>query len=316
MDRRKFLQYSGGAAAGLAAIAALGGCAPALMGTSQPGSNRYPRPGLQLFTVMALLDRNFQGTLQTVADIGYRQVETMGAFNRDPSEVRAIFDQIGLSSPSQHLMPGTLYADFALYNRGGISWEEIIRRFVAAFDFTRVEQFVTEAIGRAKALGQSYVVWQMNWQKGYGLAEAKQHIQAFNLAGKLCHDAGLIFAFHNHDLEFAPLDGSTAYDLIVQNTDPDLVKLEMDFMWATTAGVDPVDYFARYPGRFRLTHLKDRSADGKIVVAGTGIEDFPRLLKASEAAGIEYAFVEYDQPKDPIAEIVAAYRYLTAIERS
>ena len=243
MDRRKFLQYSGGTAAGLFSLVGLGGCASTLVEASPPGDQYYPRPGLQLFTVMTLLDRDFYGTLKTVAEIGYRQVETMGAFNRDPTEVRATFDRLGLVSPSQHLMPGSLYADFALYNRGGIGWDEIIRRFIAAFDFARVEQFVTEAIGRASALGQSYIVWQMNWQKGYGVEEAKKHINAFNLAGQLCRNAGLTFAVHNHDLEFAPLDGSTAYDMIVQNTDPDLVKLEMDFMWATAAGVDPVAYF-------------------------------------------------------------------------
>jgi sugar phosphate isomerase/epimerase len=312
MHRRDFLRC---VSAGLVIGSAVGGCAQELVRGAPSSGARYPRPGLQLFTVMTLLDRDFRGTLRAVADIGYREVETMGAFDRDPGEVRAMLAEFGLSTPSQHLMPGALYADFSLYNRGGIAWEEIIRRFVAAFDFNRVEQFVTEAIGRAQGLGQSYVVWQMNWLEGYGLAEARQHIAAFNLAGKLCRDAGLTFAFHNHNLEFAPLDGSTAYDLIVQNTDPDLVKLEMDFMWATTAGIDPVAYFERYPGRFKLTHLKDRSADGKIVVAGTGIEDFPRLLKASEAAGIEHAFVEYDQPTDPLAEIIAAYRYLSAVER-
>lgn len=268
---------------------------------------------MQLFTVMKLLDADFEGTLRTVAKIGYREVETMGAFDRDAAALRTLFDRYGLKTPSQHLMPGNLYRDFSSYNRGEIGWEEITRRFRLAFDFSRVEQFVTEAIERAKLLGQNYIVWQMNWQKGYGRAEVDKHVAAFNLAGVLCRQAGLTFAFHNHDLEFAPLDGSTPYDMMVERTDPDLVKLELDVMWASKAGVDPIALFERYPGRFRMTHLKDRTADGKIVIPGTGVEDFPRLLAASERAGIEHAFVEYDQPVDPIHEITAAYDYLTRL---
>lgn len=306
MDRRDFLRAAGGVGAGLSALTV----APAFARTGD-----FPRPGLQLFTVMKLLDTDFEGTLRTIAQIGYRQVETMGAFNRDPAWVRDQFRRFGLTTPSQHLMPSTLYNDFSSYNRGEIGWAEIIRRFTLAFDFNRVEQFVTEAIGRAKILGQQYIVWQMNWQKGYGLSEVKQHIAAFNIAGQLCRDAGLGFAFHNHDLEFLPLDGTTPYDLLVQGTDPDLVKLEMDFMWASFAGADPVAYFERYPGRFRMTHLKDRTTAGKIVIPGTGIEDFPRLLDASKKAGIEHAFVEYDQPVSPIDEIRAAYRYLRTLQR-
>ena len=310
MDRRHFLRSAGLAGAGVSALVAT----PSIARLSRTGHD-FKRPGLQLFTVMKLLDTDFEGTLRTVSKIGYREVETMGAFNRDPAAVRDQLRRFGLVTPSQHLMPGSLYNDFSSYNRGEIGWEEIIRRFTLAFDFARVEQFVTEAIGRAKILGQKYIVWQANWQKGYGLAEVKKHVDAFNLAGKLCHEAGLTFAFHNHNLEFGPLDGTTAYDLIVQGTDPETVKLEMDFMWASFAGVDPVAYFERYPGRFRMTHLKDRTADGKIVIPGTGIENFPRLLLASEKAGIEHAFVEYDQPVSPIDEIKAAYHYLTTLDR-
>jgi sugar phosphate isomerase/epimerase len=305
MHRRQFL-----ASAGLAGFA----LSP-LMARATVGQSGYARPGLQLFTVMKLLDADFEATLHSVAHIGYREVETMGAFDRDPQAVLDQFERFGLTTPSQHLMPGNLYRDFSSYNRGEIGWDEIVRRFTLAFDFSQVERFVTEAIGRAKILGQRYIVWQTNWQKSYGLDEVKKHIAAFNLAGKLCHQAGLTFAFHNHNLEFAPLDGSTAYDRMVQETDPDQVKLEMDFMWASFAGVDPVAYFTRYPGRYRMTHLKDRTADGKVVIPGTGIEDFQRLLLASEKAGIEHAFVEYDQPQNPIHEILGAYRYLTALER-
>lgn len=304
MRRREFLQAAAG---GMVACYSL----PLL---AKPSIGSF-RPGLQLFTVMELLDKDFPGTLSTVAEIGYQEVETMGAFGRDAGEVGAILDRHNLVSPSQHLMPGDLYSYFSAYNRGEITWKAIIDRFTLAFDFDRVEEFVTEAILRAEALGQKYIVWQMNWREGYGLDEVKKHLAAFNLAGELCHDAGLTFAFHNHDLEFAPLDGTTAYDLLVQGTDPEKVKLEMDFMWASKGGVDPVDYLGRYPGRFRLVHLKDRTVDGKVAVPGTGVEDFPRLLKAAERAGVAHAYVELDQPVDPIRDIRQAYAYLNKVSK-
>lgn len=315
MHRRHFLSLTAQAGLGLAAMS-LPGCTSTsglTTGSGTDGAAAALRPGLQLFTVMTLLDRDFEATLKAVRDIGYRSVETVGAFDRDPAQVADLFAKYGLSSPSQHLMPGGLYGDFSLYNRGGIGWDEIVRRFATAFDFAAVDRFIAEAISRANVLGQRFIVWQTNWQKHYGLAEVKQHIAAFNRAGRLCADAGLQFAVHNHDLEFAMVDGMPAYDRMVQETDPVLVKLEMDFMWATAAGVDPVAYFKRYPGRFRMTHLKDRTADGKIAIPGMGVEDFPRLIAASRAAGIEHAFVEFDQPTDALREIGGAWNYLTAL---
>lgn len=316
MHRRSFLSLCRSSGAGLAASLFLPGCsglkthrAPAAVASAMAGM----RPGVQLFTVMSLLDRDFEGTLAAVAAIGYRDVETVGAFDRDPAQVADLFAKHGLTSPSQHLMPGNLYGDFSVYNRGGMSWDEIVRRFAAAFDFAQVDRFVDEAIGRAHKLGQRYVVWQTNWQKQYGLAELKQHIAAFNRAGDLCHAAGLQFAFHNHNLEFAPVDGMPGYDRMVLETDPDRVKLELDFMWATAAGVDPVAYLERFPGRYRMTHLKDRTADGRVTIPGMGVEDFPRLIAASHKAGIEHAFVEFDQPTDPLHEVTAAWDYLVRL---
>lgn len=280
-------------------------------------SNRYfSRPGLQLFTVMSLLDEDFEGTLDRVSGIGYRTMETVGVFDRDPAQVRDALAERQMVTVSQHLMPGDLYQSFSAYNRGLISWPDIVRKFTDAFAFDRVEAFVVEAIERAQGMGQRYIVWQLNWLESYGLDEVNKHVAAFNLAGDLCHQAGLTFAIHNHNHEFLPLDGSTAYDRMVQETDPDKVKLEMDFMWASFAGVDPVAYFERYPGRYRMAHLKDHTSDGRIAIPGKGVEDFQRLLSASEKAGIEYAFVEFDQPVNPVKEIAEAYSYLTQVKRA
>lgn len=304
MNRREFIKA-------LSAVAAMAYANPMLAS----GSQYYRPPGLQLFTVMKLLDMDFSGTLQQVSKIGYDNVETMGVFNHSATTLKALLEENNLQTHSQHLMPGNLYRYFSTYNRGELSWEEIVKIFIAAFDFKKVEAFITEAIERAKILGQKYIVWQLNWQESYGLDQVKQHIQAFKLAGDLCHQAGLVFAVHNHDKEFASLDSSSAYDIIVQETDPDKVKLEMDFMWASYAGIDPVSYLERYASRYRLVHLKDHNKSGQIVLPGQGVEDFSRLLAACEATGVEHAYFEFDKPVDPIAEITHAYEYLSTVPR-
>lgn len=304
MKRRDVVKWMG--------LAAVASACPTVLASSNP---YFQKPGLQLFTVMKLLDQDFEGTLNAVQGIGYRTVETVGAFGKPASQVKELLQQYNLYTPSQHLMPGTLYQDFSAYNQGKIGWEEIVKRFTSAFDFNRVEYFIEEAIGRAQTLGQNYIVWQLNWLPEYGNKELEQHIKAFNTAGKMCKEAGLQFAFHNHDHEFASVGDTTHYDLLVQNTAPDLVQLEMDFMWATFAGVDPVAYLKRYADRYKMVHLKDLTKDRKITIPGKGTENFQKLLSVSEQVGVQYAFVEFDQPSDPMQEIAEAYTYLTRIKK-
>ncbi|WP_390518255.1 sugar phosphate isomerase/epimerase family protein [Halioxenophilus aromaticivorans] len=293
-------------------LAAVTSACPTVLSSSNP---YFQKPGLQLFTVMKLLDQDFEGTLSAVQGIGYRTVETVGAFGKPASQVKELLQQYNLYTPSQHLMPGTLYQDFSAYNQGKIGWDEIVKRFTYAFDFNRVEYFIEEAIGRAQTLGQDYIVWQLNWLPEYGKKELKQHVKAFNTAGKMCKEAGLQFAFHNHDHEFTSVGDTTYYDLLVQNTAPDLVQLEMDFMWATFAGADPVVYLKRYADRYKMVHLKDLTKDRKITIPGKGTENFQNLLSVSEQVGVQYAFVEFDQPNAPMQEIAEAYNYLTRIKK-
>lgn len=299
VDRRTLLKS-------LSAAAALS-AAPAMARRRR----HYPL-GLQSFTAMKLLEADFDGTLAMIAALGYREIETLGSFGRDPATVQAAFARHGLVSPSQHLMPGDLYETF---KAPPADRTELIRKFADAFSFDRVDAFIGEAIVRAKALKQSYIVWQVSWQSGQGLDKAKKMTAAFNRAGELCARAGLQFAFHNHDHEFEPIDGIVPYEYMVEHTDPKTVKLQIDFMWALKAGADPAAYFRKYSGRYRLCHLKDRTADGNITGTGHGIENFPALIKQAEAAGIEHYYFEYDRPVDPAAEIREAAAFLGPLLR-
>ena len=267
--------------------------------------------GLQLFTVMVPLEQDFEGTLQAVAKIGYKEVETIGSFGRDPAHVRELLDRYGLASPSQHLVPGNLYDVFNAFTQRRMSHEEINKRWLEVMSIERVTPIIEEGIARARILGQKYLVWQILWPEQMATRELMDRFcRAMNTAGDLCAKEGLVFNFHNHSVEFKPVNGYIPYDLIVENTDPKTVKLEMDVYWAVAAKADPVAYFRRQPGRYPQCHLKDGNANGDITVAGAGIVDFPGVLHAAKTAGIEHYYVEYDRADDPMAAARQSYDYL------
>lgn len=120
--------------------------------------------------------------------------------------------------------------------------------------------------------------------------------EMLNKAGERCSKAKIQFGYHSHNFEFPPIDGIVPYDLILQNTDKELVKMEADLFWITKAGVDPVAYFTKYPGRFPLWHVKDMERGSEqFAEVGHGVIDFDRIFAAREVAGLEHWFVEQDQ---------------------
>ncbi len=303
LSRRSLL----GAAAALTAGATLGGRATWAAPARRP-------LGIQLYTLMTLLDADFEGTVAKVAKMGYKEVETLGSFGRDPAYVHEVFQKYGLVSPSQHIMPPGLYEVFDDGVAGRIDRATFERKFIEAFDFDHVEGLIDACAKQAVVQQQKYIVWQISWPSQLqSLDQIKQLIAALNRAAKAAHDRGFQLAYHNHDQEFKKVGGDVPYDLILKGTDPDLLKFEMDLAWATKAGVDPVAYFHAYPGRFKMLHMKDVAADGSVRDPGTGLVDFKRIIPAAEMAGVEHFFVEYDVPTDPLRTAADAYTYLAPL---
>jgi sugar phosphate isomerase/epimerase len=299
MHRRHFL---GGTLAGLAVAGVMPG-----MALSAPKR----RLGLQLFTVMAQLEQDFDGTLQAVAAMGYREVETIGAFGRDPAQVRASLERHGLVSPSQHLIPGDLYEVFKGFTQRRVTKEQARKRWLEVMTVERVTPILEEGIARAQVLGQRYICWQALWPEQMATRQlVDRFCEAMNAAGELCAKSGLVFNFHNHSDEFKQLNGYVPYDVIVENTNPTTVKLELDVYWAIAGKADPVAYFTRYPGRYRQCHLKDGNAAGDLTTTGRGIVDFRAVLRAAAQAGVEHYYVEYDRADDPMAESRRSFDYL------
>jgi len=297
----------------------LGGAAALAAGTAFGGAAALARPrkrplGIQLYTLMTLLDADFAGTIAKVAGMGYREVETLGSFGKDPKFVREVFDRHGLVSPSQHIMPPGLYEVFDDGVADRIDRATFERKFIEAFDFNHVESLIDACAKQAGPLGQKYIVWQISWPSQLkSLEQIKTLIAALNRAATAAHDRGFQLAYHNHDQEFTKVGNDVPYDLIVQGTDPAKLKFELDLAWATKAGVNPVAYFKRYPGRFKMVHMKDVAADGSVRDPGTGLVDFRRIIPAAEKAGVEHFFVEYDVPTDPLRTAAQAQKYLAPL---
>ncbi len=245
----------------------------------QEASSVLSHPGVQLYTLRTLLEDDFPGTLRQVAEIGYDEVEFAGLYERDPADIRTLLDEIGLRAPSGHVPLEAMQND------------------------------LDGTIEAAKTLGHEYlVVPYLTEDQRSSLDTYRALADTFNDLGARCQEAGLRFGYHNHDFEFETFGGEEpAYDVLLENTDPDLVSFELDLYWIAKAGRDPLDYFERYAGRFPLFHVKDMAEDGSLADVGSGTIDFARIFAQAEKAGLEHAFVEHDQPEDPLASIRASY---------
>lgn len=239
--------------------------------------------GLQLYTVRSLMSKDVEGTLATVAGVGYREVEFAGYFNREPAALRATLDGLKLQSPSCHV---------------GLDAVE------GGFDATAAA---------AKTLGHRWlVVASVPGRFFQSMASLKELAQRFNAAGKRAKDAGLRYGYHNHNVEFKAVEGAVPLEVLLSETDPALVDFEMDAYWVTQGGGDPHALIERFPGRFKLLHAKDASPAPESAMrdVGAGVIDWKRIFANRKKAGIEHVYVEHDQPGDAVASITASYQYL------
>jgi sugar phosphate isomerase/epimerase len=276
----------------LAAVGASGSllasCARAVAGAGAAGgAASRDLIGLQMYTVRDLLAKDFEGTVEQVARIGYKNLEFAGYYNRTPETVRALLDKFQLVSTSSHI--------------GG----QLMQQDAAA------------QIRAAKTIGQQYITLpSYNFTRG-SLESWKSAAKQFNTWGAMCRDAGLRLAYHNHNFEFAPLEGTTGFDVLAGETDPALVDFELDLYWATFAGQDPLALFAKYPGRFAMWHVKDMSVTGTtkgMTPVGQGTIDFKTIFAHAEQSGLRHFFVEHDSaaqyPGGSLASITASIDYL------
>jgi sugar phosphate isomerase/epimerase len=285
--RREFLGTLGITAVGAAALGAL---KPGqLDGLEVAMAKRLPL-GLQLYTVRSIMEKDFDGTLANVAAAGYKEVEFAGYYGRTPAQVREVLKKNKLSSPSTHIpLP-----------KDDDAW--------------------AKSIATVKEIGHEYVV--IPWLDP---SLRKTPDDFYRLADRLNHlsesatNAGLKFAYHNHDFELAkdPNGAGTYLDMLLSRTDPKRVGYEMDVYWVTKGGGDPIAFFKKYPGRFSLLHLKDATPAPAqdITNVGSGTIDWKKVITAGRAQGTKHAFVENDNAgNEPLPAIRTSEAYLTKLK--
>ena len=291
-NRRSFLASLG--AASLGAIATGAGTADKLWaGVSAQQKRKLDRIGLQIYTVRSQASADLPGTLEKIAQAGYKEVEfagyrsETGYYRIPPAEVRNLLNRFGLTSPSNHV---------GLSNNPD-AWKK--------------------TLDDAKIVGHEYITAPSLPGGDTSTADGWKAIaDRFNKAGAEAKAAGLKFAFHNHQTEFRDVGGTPGFDILLANTDPSLVSFQIDIYWMTVGGKNALDYFTKYPNRFPMLHVKDRSGppQPEMVDVGKGTIDFASIFARAVTQNTKHFFVEHDNPADPMASIRASAEYLSRLE--
>jgi sugar phosphate isomerase/epimerase len=265
--------------------------------------------GIQLYAVKDALQASPAATLRAIRAIGYGEVETAGFAGLGARQFRKLLDDAGLACPSAHL---------------GFDPDNL----AAAFDDAHALGARYAASGSLRAQVQRDLPAGTATTSGMTLEEARRTAALANRIGERAARVGLQYAYHNHDFEFADQGGGAiAYDLLLRETDPGLVKFEIDCGWMVLGGRDPREYFARHPHRFPMIHVKDfQPAGGQPPAAGApahpgaelghGMIDYRPILVAAEKSGLKHYFAEQEGPFTRMSDLEAArqaYRYLESL---
>ena len=238
--------------------------------------------GLQLYTLRDELPKDVKSTLEKVAKAGYKTVETYGFSIKDqfwglsPIEVKKILDANNLKAPSGH------------YNLGSFLYDGNLEE-------------VKAAIEAAQILKNEYLT--VPWVDEPFRNDFHKIAVRLNEAGKMCAAAGLKLAYHNHDFEFQKHNGITGYEILLKETDHNLVSFELDLYWVVRSGNDPIKLFKENPGRFKLWHVKDMDKVNPALNTeiGSGSIDFKTIFKEVKQSGMKYFFVEQENNYKPNA---------------
>ena len=281
MDRRTFLT-----SIGLAAAATQLGCASTAQ--SAAGSRRLRRVGIQLYTLRDDARRDLERTLGDIAAAGYNDVEMLGGMNNfgmAPEKVRAILDRNGLRAPSTHV--------------GGAAFENL-----------------DKSLADAAILGHQYIILASLPAQNPTLDDYRRWADRLNESARRSQGAGVYVGFHNHASDFKLIDGTVPYDVLMERTDPVLVRHQLDTGNLAMAGRDPLEYMRRFGPRYWSFHIKDvaQLSATSDVELGKGIIDFRRLMGMIDNIDNKHLFVEQETyPGTPLESARRDYTYIKTL---
>ena len=244
---------------------------------------RQDQISLQLYTVREATARDMPATLRRISEIGYPAVEFAGYGGLSPRDLRKILDDLGLRVSGAHVPLG--------------SWEngpEAVIADIHTLDCTHAIVPITPPDHRQDE------------------AAVARLAESFNRLGELCRNEGVTFSYHNHAFEFAPLGATTMWDVLVRETDPELVHLELDLYWVRYGGADPETLLRDLGDRISLVHLKDMASDEQRsdMPVGEGTMPWPELLSTADEAGVEWYVAEQDNPRDALEDVRISLQHL------
>ena len=269
MERRAFIKNTG--MLGMTTLLPLHSC------TSKP-QPRF-KMGLQLFSINDDMNNDPIGTLKKVKDMGYEDFEIYGFdpkkvtyYGIDAAEFKRVLDDMELSVTSGH------YGFSDYFEKS----EDEIRRFV------------DQCIQGADALNSPYITWPWVHPDHRNMNSYRRMPDLLNRIGQQITDAGLGFAYHNHGYEFDDHNGENGYEVIIHNTDPELVKLQIDMYWVMhSSQKTPKDWIDIQPGRFVMWHIKDMDKVTRdYTELGNGSIDYLNIMPDPDKSGLEYYYVE------------------------
>jgi sugar phosphate isomerase/epimerase len=255
INRRDFLQLS---------AAALGSVAVSRFSCGDQPSGKMDKFGIQLYSVRDVFEKDPAGTIRELAKMGYHQLESYERqedmfWGLTPQGFKKLADELGLSLVSSHC---------------------------------EIEKNFEKKVEQAASIGMQYLVY--NWPfSQVTMDEYRVKADLFNRCGELAGKAGLHFAYHNYSSSYQLLDGIYPQDLLMDRTDPQLVHQQMDVYWLVRAGQDPLAWLKKYPGRYRLSHVKDGN-NRETCELGQGNIDYSAILPVAISHGMKFFFVEQE----------------------
>lgn len=256
-------------------------------GISRSANHKNPL-AIQLYTVRDAVSDNLEKALEKLAALGFTALEIYGYngnfFGRSRAEFQSVLKNTGFKVISSHHTTGITDKSKGTLLNG---WEQ--------------------SVDDLNFIGSQYMVCSYLFPEERTVENFKKLPELLEKSGKTTKSSGIQFAYHNHDFEFEKWDNTiNTYDFILENTSPDLVKMELDLYWISKAGLDPLDYFEKYPGRFPLWHVKDMQKNTRdFTEVGNGVIDFKRIFDAREKAGLKHWFLEQDSGDKDIFESIA-----------
>ncbi len=254
--RREFLKVTCGVAAG------------AFLLPTMTKGEKLRNVGIQLYSVRKEMLEDAVGTLKALAKIGYKELESARSekgnyYGLQPKEIKKVASDLGMTLRSGHV---------------------------------HIDKDWQRSIDAAAEAGQDYLICSSLPSKGQTVDNYKKVAETFSKAAEDSKKSGIIFGYHNHEYEFEKENGQVLYEVLLENTDPKLVTMELDLGWVVASGNDPLAYFNRFPGRFALWHLKDMDPVKKQSTEfGKGQIKVAEILKNSKKSGVKHIFVEQEE---------------------